>query len=445
MGGAVNEKGSPPSGEKPPQNQDTTATTASQPAVVPVQGPTDSGSSVIPWPDPPGEAAYHGLAGEFVRAVEPHSEADPAGLLVQFLVAAGSTFGPGPHARVEADRHGTNLFGVLVGATARGRKGTSWGQVRRVIEQADGTWPDVIETGLASGEGLIKSLEGRGDSDQADRRSMAYVPEFARLLRVMSREGATIGPILRDAWDGGRLQVTTRADPLRVDGAHVSLIGHITRAELLKHFNDTEAVNGFGNRILWAAVRRSKFLPEGGRVPDADLNPVIEGLAEVLELSWRQEIGRTTRATRYWWDLYPALTKERPGLLGAVTARAEAQVLRLALIYAVLDRSREIDRVHLEAARAVWDYCDASARWVFGEALGDPLADRLLEALEAAGEKGLSRADLHNALGRNIKSREVGQALQTLADLNLARAITDKSVKHGRPPTQWYHVPPRPP
>jgi hypothetical protein len=39
------------------------------------------------WPDPLGESAFRGLAGEIVRSIEPHSEADPAGLLVQLLVA----------------------------------------------------------------------------------------------------------------------------------------------------------------------------------------------------------------------------------------------------------------------------------------------------------------------------------------------------------------------
>lgn len=39
------------------------------------------------WPEPLGEAAYHGPVGDLVQAIEPHSEADPAALLVQALVA----------------------------------------------------------------------------------------------------------------------------------------------------------------------------------------------------------------------------------------------------------------------------------------------------------------------------------------------------------------------
>jgi len=64
------------------------------------------------------------LAGRFVRTVEPHSEADPVALLVQFLVAFGSAVGRGPHFVAEADHHGVNLNAVFVGETAKGRKGT---------------------------------------------------------------------------------------------------------------------------------------------------------------------------------------------------------------------------------------------------------------------------------------------------------------------------------
>src|SRR5262245_43077054 len=35
------------------------------------------------WPAPPAVEAFHGLAGNIVRTLEPHSEADPVALLVQ--------------------------------------------------------------------------------------------------------------------------------------------------------------------------------------------------------------------------------------------------------------------------------------------------------------------------------------------------------------------------
>src|ERR1700689_1518232 len=108
-----------------------------------------------PWPvlDP---AALYGLPGDVVRAIAPHTEADPVAILAQFMGAAGNAIGRGPHYRVEGDRHGANLFGVLVGVTAKGRKGTSWGGGRQVREIADPSWTaERIQSGLSSGEGVI--------------------------------------------------------------------------------------------------------------------------------------------------------------------------------------------------------------------------------------------------------------------------------------------------
>jgi hypothetical protein len=44
---------------------------------------------LIPWPEPISEVGMYGIAGGFVRLVEPHTEADPNILLLAFLVYAG--------------------------------------------------------------------------------------------------------------------------------------------------------------------------------------------------------------------------------------------------------------------------------------------------------------------------------------------------------------------
>ena len=68
------------------------------------------------------DAALYGLAGDVVRALNPHTEADPVGILIQFLTAFGNIIGNNPYYQVESDHHHTNLFSVHVGASAKGRK-----------------------------------------------------------------------------------------------------------------------------------------------------------------------------------------------------------------------------------------------------------------------------------------------------------------------------------
>jgi hypothetical protein len=142
------------------------------------------------------------------------------------------------------------------------------------------------------------------------------------------------------------------------------------------------AANGFANRFQFPLVRRSKELPFGGSLDHSVTLKFGEQLRE--KIASAQTIGRvemTEAAREQWAAVYSKLSAAQPGLLGAVVARGEAQVVRLALVYALLDGSRQIDVPHLEAALAVWEYCEASAAFVFGDLLGDPVADEIARAL----------------------------------------------------------------
>mgnify|MGYP001002758108 CR=1 FL=1 len=105
--------------------------------------------------------------------------------------------------------------------------------------------------------------------------------------------------------------------------------------------------------------------------------------------------------------------------------------MRIACIYALLDRSAEIQRIHLEAALAVWRYCEASAQYLFGESLGNPLADDLYELLRQA-PNGLTRNEICNHFGRHRSAKEIATALGLLAEYGKARMAKDAAAG-GRP------------
>ena len=385
------------------------------------------------------KAALHGLAGDVVRLVEPHSEADPAALLIQFLAAAGNLIGPGPHCMVEATRHALILYPVITGETSKARKGTSWGHIQRICEQVDGDWArNRLMTGLSSAEGLISEVSDDADLPN-DRRLLVNQGEFAAVLRIMSREGNTLSPVLRDAWDSGNLRTMVKHDPLRATGAHITLIGHITRTELLHYLSATEAHNGFANRFLWVCARRSRILPDGGSVPESDLATLRCRLSSVLQ--WAHERGnfefkRDGDARTLWFENYPQLSEGLPGLLGAATARGEAQVLRLSAIYAALDCSPIIRLEHLEAAFAVWEYCLASARCIFGGELGDRDAEAILEALQQAGPDGMTRTQIRDLFSKHRPTGRIEQALRLIARLGLCRS--ERQATGGRHIENWY-------
>ena len=419
-------------------------------------GATPSQEPVFIDPAPPwpvmADDAYHGITGEVVKTIEPHSEGDPVALMLQFLTLAGNVIGRMPYYQVESDQHHPNLFCVLVGASAKGRKGTSMGRIRAVARVADETWAgDRIKGGLSSGEGLINEVrdpvqkwnaeQGKYeivDPGATDKRLMIVEPEFAGVLSVAERPGNTISPLIRRAWDGDKLQTITKNSPLCATDAHISMIGHITEDELRARITRTDMANGFANRFLFALIRRSKELPFGGALIDneiLDLGNRLTGIVEKVKPVGRVKMN--TAARQKWQDIYSALSAEQHGLLGAVTARAEAQTVRLALLYALLDGTNEIDEPHLRAALAVWEYCDASAAHIFGNALGDPVADDILRALQQAAADGMTRTAIRDLFGRHKSGDRIGAALALLAVRGRARGMEVRETG-GRPVEMWF-------
>lgn len=416
----------------------------------------DLASVITGWPAPLDPAAFHGLPGEIVRTLDPHTESDPVAILFQVLAAFGNAVGGRPFFRAEADRHTANLYVGLVGDTARSRKGTSWGHVRRLMEIADSDWlRDRNFTGLSSGEGVIYNVrdpieqqqpvkeKGRvvdyetvvTDHGVPDKRLFVYQSELATVLRVMGREGNTLSAVLRQAWDCGSLGTLTKNSPVRATGAHVSIVGHVTRPELLKYLAETEQANGFANRFLWICAKKSKSLPEGGNLDRLVTDRLGVRLREALAFARDvDEVFRDEVARGIWIQIYDELSRGRPGILGAITARAEAQVMRLALIYALLDKKTIISAEHLKAGIAAWDYADASARYIFGEATGDRTADRILAAIRQS-EYGLTRTELRDLFDRHKSSREIDRALATLAAAALVECREEQSG--GRPVERW--------
>jgi hypothetical protein len=259
----------------------------------------------------------------------------------------------------------------------------------------------------------------------------------AQVLKVMRREGNNLSPVIRQCWESGHLQTLTKNSPAKATGAHVSISAHITRHELLGHLRETEAVNGLANRFLFACVRRSKILAEGGRPVD------VSGLGGRLKsaLAAVKNVGPMRRdepARRLWRGEYERLTADRPGLYGAVTARAEAQTLRLSMLFALLDGKGVIEEPHLRAALALWGFADESARIIFGAQEEDPLPGRVLARLQEAGDAGMARTELHNAFQRNFKAAKLLEALAALRDRGDARSEAVKKDGPGAPGERWF-------
>ncbi|MCA1678855.1 MAG: DUF3987 domain-containing protein, partial [Actinobacteria bacterium] len=367
----------------------------------------------------------------------PHTEADPVAILTQLLVAFGAAAGRGAWFTVEATRHHANEFMLLVGDSSKARKGSSWDHVRRLLSDVDASIGQRTLTGLSSGEGLIWAVRDPTTQDPGigDQRLLIIEPEFASVLKASSREISTLSPTLRCAWDGRPLAILTRTAPARATGAHIALIGHITQTELRRHTTTIELANGYLNRIILIACRRQRLLPEGGHHDPLANTGLPRLLAATLKHAQTAgQIRLDNDARELWHHAYQQLAQPHDGIVGQITARAEAHTIRLALIYTLADGKRHISPPHLHAALALHDYATRSAAWALQHATGQPLAEQIHTAL-TENPAGLTRTQLRDLLHRNQPAARIDNALAALAATG--RATRQQITTTGRPAEHW--------
>ena len=409
-------------------------------------------------PKPLGPAAYHGLIGEIVRALEDGTEADPAAILMQLLVAFGNMLNASPHFLVENARHTGNEFLLVVGDTSRARKGSAWNCVRRVLNVADRQWLDTrIQRGLSSGEGLISAIrdpetqEKPGETEDpkdrkfivkdegvSDKRLLVVETEFSSVQKVAKRDGNTLSSILRCAWDGTNLQTMTRS-PLRCTDPHVSIIGHITKNEFKTLNQTTDIFNGLINRFMFCSASRQRLLPFGGTHDDGFFEKWRTPFTKALACGRKAAAIALTQAARdYWAKLYIDLEQPQPGQLDPVTARGSAHVRRLAMLYTISDCRTAVDVADLEAAAEVWRYSVDSAAYVFGESTRSKTGNKILTALKNAGDSGLTRTEISVAvLKAHTSQAALDHALDQLEEAGLAKL--EREATAGRTADRWFY------
>lgn len=391
--------------------------------------------------------ALEGFAGEFVYEATKNSEASPTAVLLTFLARFGcEVFNPhnqAPYFQIGESKHFSRLFVAICGQTAKARKGTSAKPVERLF--TFNHTKDMIQVSpgpLSSGEGLIYAVRDEKieydndkqsskivDAGATDKRLFVLDEELASALKVTKREGNTLSTVLRGLWDNGSASPITKSNRISTTHAHVCIVAHITKDELSFSLQNIELLNGFGNRFLWALVHRSKLVALPTAIPANVFNSLQSKLLDCLHYGrMLKELIFDTETQELWCNIYPHLSRDKPGLIGAVTDRAEAQTARLALIYALLDKQSIIEPKHLHSALAVWQYCEDSAKIIFSGRGEQQLDDKILSFLQA---KNLTTTEINNHLGRNTKSSDIKSSLERLINAGLVKF--EKRETSGRP------------
>ena len=295
---------------------------------------------------------------------------------------------------------------------------------------------------LSSGEGLIHAIRDKNEDDEddkgvVDKRIVCIESELGAALRAFQRQGNNLSSVLRQAWDGLTLAPMTKHNREQATDPHICLLAHITLQELNQLLSAVDIWNGFANRFLWFAVRRSKIVPFPKPMSDADVERIAQEIARVIKHAHKtradeRRLVLSNSAHENWAHYYNELNTEHPGMLGAVTSRGAAQTLRLAMTYAQLAGADRIEAGHLEAAMTLWRYSFDSAAYIFGGKELDPIAQTILEAL-ATGPK--TQSELRDLFSRHVPADQLARVLDDLQERG--RITLTKEQTGGCPRKVW--------
>jgi hypothetical protein len=390
------------------------------------------------------DEALPAFVGEFIRHACERSEADPAAVLATYLIRYGIECGSWPHVMVGEAKQYARTNAVIVGESSKARKGTSATPVKRLFSGLHGGCM-VSKGPLSTGEGLIWAVRdeilewvidkktGAGnwikkDPGIEDKRLYVQDEELASALQATKREGNTLSPIVRCLWDDGDAEPLTKSNKTKTTGAHVGVITHITHEELKKCLSVTEQLNGFGNRFLWVFSRRQKVLSRPEELDQGWLADYQQRLEKVLQTA--RQRGRMQFSKDAWklWDAeYPRLSMAYGGAAGCMVNRGEAQVTRLALIYALIAGHATIEVDDLKAALAFWEYCNASAFYLFGGLSNDRQRTKILDALRDCEE--ITKTELRlKVFSNHISGDDLDAVLAEMVDQSLVSIHEDKNT-----------------
>lgn len=408
------------------------------------------------------------LVADIVRAACASSEAHPVAVAVNVLALFCTAVGRTAFQRIGDSVIHCRPYALVVGKSAKARKGTAEVTAREVARRTDAILRKrsgarlvlrVHAGGLSTGEGIAHAIRdaveadektGKGGDDGVrDKRLLVIEPEFANVLAQVKRDGNTLSATIRNMWDGRDLEPLTKTSRTRASRPHVCIVGHITGHELVEKTTENDTANGLLNRFVLLYVQRPKLVPLPQPTPTALLDELAERLADAIEYATggdplgndTHEVQLSPEAEEVWCELYPAITRDRDGLAGSLTARTEVYARMLAMVFALMAQRSYIEPADLLAAVDWVDYWAASIEYVFRRDGGE--ADELDEfdarvLAEVSARPGLKLSELQEVWHRN-KTAEVTAAVQRLSGMAppLIEVRVDK-VGKGRAPQRLY-------
>jgi hypothetical protein len=381
------------------------------------------------------DIALEGILGDISKRAVIDAEPSAGAVLVHLLVGIGNIIGRLRFTPVKATLHYPNLFAAIVGRTSRGGKGETWEIARWFLRQIDLYWSGtcLMEGEATTSAGIINSIRDaepestrprKGhirDEGVSDKRLCIVEEEFGKVLRLMKREGDYLSHTLRQCYDSKPLGSRTKESPYRVAEPHVSLLAQITPAEFIDLVSVLDVKAGFLNRFLVCLVRREKTVSSPSPLAEKDFAEDIDAIKRSINnlnpmhLSppsmAAKVIGRTKKAEALWDKLYREYKREDSW--EDYISRGAPMVVRISMIYAILDGSDIVKIQHLRRADAVWKYSCESLKFIFSPNTLSQKEENILNTIIVNGQ--ISKTEItRDIFSGNLKINEMEPSITKL-------------------------------
>jgi hypothetical protein len=379
------------------------------------------------------ESILYGPIGEVTKRISEYNESHIAAIYLNLLVSIGNLFGRGPHFHINKSTHYLNESLACVGDSSVARKGQGADEVNSFLSNFAGEWlTRCNSSGFGSGQGIIyqirddvtfqtpikekgvvmgyKEVTKKGI---ADKRLCIREDELSGLFKLAARSEDKTDELIRNGWDGKKLSNLVagktevgESNSLVCREPMLSIVGYTTPSLAKTTLVTGADTSGFGNRFLWCHIRRLKLVPLGG--PDIEWGyekitfksqemSVPEYFFQMLAQAKKDRlIPLAKNARKFWENLYYKLEKNKRGFVARMTSRGAGHIRRLATILCLIDCEDAVQIKHLEAAKAIWDYCVESARYIFVGVTPEQMQIMRL----AKNKQDITRTDVHNLFSR---------------------------------------------
>ena len=379
-----------------------TAASESKPEDRPLADHTDK-YPIVP------EAAWCLTARVYLEAVKNSTSASEAYHLAVFLTVVGAILGRSVFFRMPHPIY-PNFYTALVGRSGRAKKGTAIGFGCRLARQVNNEFH--IKSSVDSGQGLVEQIaKFQGLHSE---KSTAVLFRFAELkgqIEKANREGSTIISTLSEAFDcEDVLEVNTRTNPVQAKKAFVAAVGAASPSWLDK-LQMADLEGGIGNRFLWVPGRSREPIPLPPPPIQSKLNAVAQELAGMRGWWGKAEDGKETELVltpeaeerwRWFYKKVYTLGSEDP-LVEIMGERMDQHCIKVAMIYAAIERSPEIGIQHLNPAIVFTQFLIESLYAIFSDfGLSEIMKQQrqIEDHIRRAMPGGIRKRRLQQKLGR---------------------------------------------